>query len=56
MVARQMRAGGRLSEEELWTSIESAIDRATSAALERARVEGVDVRTAYLREHGASKN
>ena len=56
MVARQMRAGGRLTEEELWSEIESAIDTATARALDRALAEGIDVRTAYLREHGASKN
>ena len=53
MVARQMQAQGRLPENDLWSAIETAIDEATASALDRSRQEGTDVRTAYLRAHGA---
>lgn len=55
MVARQMAARGRLGEDELWSAIEEAIDVATADALDRSRADGTDVRTAYLRTHGARR-
>ncbi len=54
MVARQMQAGGRLGEDELWAAIETAIDQATASAIDRATLDGTDVRSAYLAEHQAT--
>jgi glutamate dehydrogenase (NAD(P)+) len=48
MVARQMAARGRLGADELWSSIETAIDEATGIAMAAARESGTDVRTGYL--------
>ncbi len=48
MVARQLAAGGKLSEGELWGAIERSIRDGTAEAVARGRAEGRTPREAWL--------
>ena len=48
MVCRQLAAGGKLSEHELWHAIEASIDARVQASIEEAKVRHVSVRDAFI--------